>query len=116
MNDGLGTGRSTKLRDRLPRDGDGGDPVAQVMGRCARRLSAPLAARSTGSRLPSLPTATTTTDDNVHARHHQSRSATAAAAAPSHKPFATTGEPTEQPPGPEVYSVRRTAIDQVGET
>jgi len=46
MNDGMGTGRSTKLRDRLPRrGGDGGDPVAQVMGPSARRL------RATGSAL-----------------------------------------------------------------
>lgn len=55
MNDGMGTGRSTKLRDRLPRrGGDGGDPVAQVMGPSARRLRATGSALYRDTRFPSL--------------------------------------------------------------
>jgi len=61
MNDGMGTGRSTKLRDRLPwRGGDGGDPVAQVMGPSARRLRATSSAlyRDTRFLLSPSPTGT----------------------------------------------------------
>lgn len=63
MNDGIGTGRSTKLRDRLPwRGGDGGgDPVAQVMGSSARRLRATVSALYRVTHIPSL--------DDPHPRH-----------------------------------------------